>query len=122
MAKLSFEMSWNYTEEQYNEFLKENDLVHLKTHGEKYFKVGDALRSSKGVIARIMERFSNYENLSIDYTIANNNLSKEEMYSQFIPSVQVTVFEPTSNGFYYGTDRDGNTGFFEDYEQSIGEA
>lgn len=87
MAKISFEMSWNYSEEEYNQFLKDNKLVHLKSHGDKYFKVGDALRSEKGCIARIMDKFNNYENLSHDYTIANNKLSTDEMYSQFQSSL-----------------------------------
>ena len=93
MAKLTFEMSWNYSEAQYDQFLKENKLVHLKSHGDKYFKVGDALRSEKGTIARIMDKFNNYENLSHDYTIANNKLTEEEMDKQFLPSVIYSTIE-----------------------------
>ena len=76
-------MSWNYSEAEYEQFLKDHDLTHLKSHKEKYFKVGDALRSNKGVISRIMEKFNNYENLSHDYTIANNKLDSEQMNAQF---------------------------------------
>ena len=89
MATLTFEMSWNYSEAEYDQFLKENKLTHLKSHGDKYFKAGDALRSEKGCISRIMDKFNNYENLSHDYTIANNKLSVEEMYSQFQSSVHI---------------------------------
>ena len=119
MARLTFEMSWNYSEAEYDQFLKENKLVHLKSHGDKYFKVGDALRSEKGCIARVVAKFNNYENLSHDYTIANNKLSQEEMITQFQPSI--SFFQEVPNGFYYGMDRDGNVGIFEDFEQSIGE-
>lgn len=83
MAKYTFEMSWNYSEEEYEQFLKDHKLTHLKSHKEKYFKVGDALRSEKGAIARIMDKFKNYENCSMDYTIANNKLDNEQMYLQF---------------------------------------
>lgn len=83
MAKYTFEMSWNYSEEEYNEFLKEHSITHLKSHSDNCFKVGDALRSNKGVIARIMEKFNNYENSSHDYTIASNKLSIEEIYKHF---------------------------------------
>jgi len=90
MAKYVFEMSWNYSEEEYKKFLEENKLVHLKSHGDKYFKVGDALRSEKGCIARIVDKFNNYENLSTDYTIANNKLSNNEMFEQFHPSARIS--------------------------------
>lgn len=83
MAKYTFEMSWNYSKEEYEQFLKDHKLIHLKSHKEKYFKVGDALRSEKGAIARIMDKFKNYENCSMDYTIANNKLDNEQMYLQF---------------------------------------
>ncbi len=83
MAKYTFEMSWNYSEEEYESFLEGRGLTHLKSHNEKYFKVGDALKSDKGVIARIMEKYNNYENYSHDYTIASNKLSVDEMYKNF---------------------------------------
>lgn len=83
MAKYRFEMSWNYSEEEYEQFLQDYKLTHLKSHKEKYFKVGDALRSEKGVIARIVGEFNNYENLSHDYTIANNKLDGEQMDVHF---------------------------------------
>lgn len=76
-------MSWNYSEEEYEEFLALRKITHLKSHGERYFKVGDALRSEKGVIARIVGKFNNYENLSHDYTIANNKLDSEQMDVHF---------------------------------------
>lgn len=76
-------MSWNYSEEEYEQFLNEHSITHLKSHKEKYFKVGDALRSNKGVIARIMEKYNNYENSTHDYTIASNKLSVEEIYKHF---------------------------------------
>ena len=119
MAKLTFEMSWNYSEAEYDQFLKENKLTHLKSHGDKYFKTGDALRSEKGTIARIMEKFNNYENLSMDYTIANNKLSQEEMITQFQPSIP--FFQDVPAGHYYGMDCNGNVGIFQDFEESIGE-
>lgn len=81
--KYTFELPWNYSEENYEQFLTEHNVIHLKSHDEKCFKVGDALRSSKGVVARIMERFANYENCSIDYTIANNKLDTMQIYEQF---------------------------------------
>ena len=83
MAKVSFEMPWNYSEEEYNSFLEENELTHLRRHKSCYFKVGDALKNKKGVIARIMSETNNYENYSHDYLIANNKLSKSEMYDHF---------------------------------------
>jgi len=83
MAKYTFEMSWNYSEEEYEQFLKDYKLTHLKSHKEKYFKVGDALRSNKGVIARIMEKFNNYENCSHDYTIANSKVCNDIMTLEF---------------------------------------
>lgn len=83
MSKYTFEMSWNYSEEEYEQFLKNHRITHLKSHKEKYFKIGDALKSEKGSIARIMDKFNNYENLSMDYTIANNKLDREQMYLQF---------------------------------------
>ena len=91
MAKLTFEMSWNYDLEEYQKFLSENKLTHLKSHGEKYFKPGDALKSEKGVIARVMQKFVNCENLSVDITIASNKLSYEEMMGHFQPSVSYTI-------------------------------
>ena len=91
MAKTVFEMNWNYSGAQYDAFLKENSLVHLKSHGDKYFKVGDALRSSKGVVARIMDKFDNYENCSHDYTIANNKLTEEEMDKQFLGRIWTPI-------------------------------
>jgi len=98
MAKLTFEMSWNYSDAQYDQFLKDNQLVHLKTHGDKYFKVGDALRSAKGTIARIMDKFNNYENLSHDYTIANNKLTEEEMDKQFLGRIWTLYSEKVHSG------------------------
>lgn len=83
MAKYSFEMSWNYDKEEYQNFLKEGNLTHLKTHDDCYFKVGDALRTKEGVVARIVDKFNNYENYSHDYTIANNKLSTQEIYKAF---------------------------------------
>lgn len=76
-------MTWNYDRDDYEQFLIDHNVTHLKSHGEKSLKVGDALRSAKGVIARIVDRFVNYENLSVDYTIANNQLSWEEMHEHF---------------------------------------
>lgn len=125
MAKLTFDMSWNYSEAEYDQFLKENKLVHLKSHGDKYFKVGDALRSEKGCIARIMDKFNNYENLSHDYTIANNKLSVDEMYTQFQPSVNFQVLDyprqDNVNGGYLYLDTHGHPVHTFDFEQSIGE-
>lgn len=125
MAKLTFDMSWNYSEAQYDQFLKENKLVHLKSHGDKYFKVGDALRSEKGCIARIMDKFNNYENLSHDYTIANNKLSVDEMYTQFQQSVNFQVLDyprqDNVNGGYLYLDTHGHPVHTFDFEQSIGE-
>ena len=83
MAKYTFEMSWNYSEEEYEQFLKDYKLTHLKSHKEKYFKVGDALRSNKGIIARIMDKFNNYENCSHDYTIANSKVCNDTMVLEF---------------------------------------
>ena len=125
MAKLTFDMSWNYSEAEYDQFLKENKLVHLKSHGDKYFKVGDALRSEKGCIARIMDKFNNYENYSHDYTIANNKLSVDEMYTQFQPSVNFQVLDyprqDNVNGGYLYLDTHGHPVHTFDFEQSIGE-
>lgn len=83
MAKYCFEMSWNYDEQEYRNFLKEGNFTHIKTHNEPYFKVGDALRTRTGITARIVDKFNNYENYSHDYTIANNKLSVQEMYKAF---------------------------------------
>jgi len=113
MAKFTFEMSWNYTEGEYEQFLKDHKVTHIKKHDEKYFKVGDALKSSAGIIARIMDKFNNYENCSHDYTIANKSVRAEEMRNAF-------GYKPASH-LHYGTDKYGNTGYFEDFEQSIGE-
>lgn len=110
MAKLTFEMSWNYSEAEYEQFLKKNKLVHLKSHGDKYFKSGDALRSEKGCIARIVDKFNNYENYSHDYTIANNKLSEDEMYTQFQSSIQILDYprQDTINGGYLYLDGHGH--------------
>ena len=97
MARLMIELPWNYSEKEYDDFLKENELVHLKSHGDKYFKVGDALRSKKGCIARIVDKFNNYENLSHDYTIANNKLSVEEMRNHFLSS-SIIYYERINDG------------------------
>jgi hypothetical protein len=123
MAKLTFEMSWNYSEAEYDQFLKENKLVHLKSHGDKYFKVGDALRSEKGCIARIMDKFNNYENLSHDYTIANNKLSVDEMYTQFQSSIQILDYprQDNINGGYLYLDGHGHPVHTWDFEESIGD-
>lgn len=83
MAKYCFEMSWNYDEQEYHEFLESRNLTHLKTHNEPYFKVGDALRTRTGITARIMDKFNNYENYSHDYTLANKSLSVEQLYQAF---------------------------------------
>jgi len=90
MAKLTFELSWNYDEAEYLKLLQDNNLAHLKSHGSRFIKTGDAFKSSKGVIARVVDTFPNYENLSYDITIANNKLSIEEMYAQFQPSVKIS--------------------------------
>jgi hypothetical protein len=84
MAKVSFEMPWNYSEEEYSSFLKEKELKHLKNnHNSCYFKAGDALKNKQGVIVRIMSKMNNYENCSHDYFVSNNKLSKSEMYDHF---------------------------------------
>lgn len=83
MSKYVVELGWNYDDDEYRQFLLDHDVVHLKSHGDRWFKVGDALRSRKGVIARVVDRFANRENLSIDITIANNKLSYEEMDKHF---------------------------------------
>jgi hypothetical protein len=83
MAKLTFGMSWNYDAKEYHSFLNNNKLVHLKNHNEEYFKVGDGLKTKEGVTARIVEKYNNHENLSHDFTIANNKLTKEELDSHF---------------------------------------
>lgn len=84
MAKLTIELPFNYDEQDYNLMLSQRKLTHLSKHGVKCtFKAGDALRSEKGVIARIVERFVNYENYSTDLIIANNQLSWEEMNDHF---------------------------------------
>ena len=70
MGKIKIEFSWNETSEGLKQLLTENKLTHLKKHEYDYLKVGDALRSEKGVIVRVVEKFNNYENLSHDFTLA----------------------------------------------------
>lgn len=83
MAKTTFELTWNYDKSEYRTFLEERGLIHLKKHNESAFRVGDAVRSKSGHIARVVDRFANYENYSIDVTVANNSLTREEMSENF---------------------------------------
>ena len=83
MAKIEIQLSFNYDENEYKEFLKTQKLIHLKSHKESYIKVGDALRSEKGIIGRVVSRFVNYENLTTDYIIANNSVDSDILYNQF---------------------------------------
>jgi hypothetical protein len=92
MGKYTIEMSWNHDETEYRQFLQERGITHIKEHNSPYFKVGDALRSRKGLTVRVMSRFANYENYSEDYTIANNSSSVEELYKNFgYPSIQGSI-------------------------------
>jgi hypothetical protein len=83
MAKFEFELSYNYDRKEFDKFLEDRKLKHLKNHKDWWLKVGDALRSEKGVIARVVNSFSNKENLSIDFTIANNVLDRNGMQEHF---------------------------------------
>ena len=83
MAKKTFELTWNYDESEYRTFLEEKGLAHLKKHNESKFRIGDAIRSKSGQIARVVGRFANYENYSVDITVANNSLTREEMSENF---------------------------------------
>ena len=93
MGKIQIEFGWNNQEEDLQKLLAENKLTHLKSHKENYLKVGDALKSDKGVIVRVVEKFNNYENLSHDFVLANKNVSSEELEKQFLCS----TWYPTSN-------------------------
>lgn len=84
MGKIRIEFGWNNQEEDLQKLLAENKLTHLKSHKDNYLKVGDALKSDKGVIVRVVEKFNNYENLSHDFVLANKNVSSEELEKQFL--------------------------------------
>lgn len=83
MGTYTIAMSWNYSEDEYMQYLHDTGTTHLKQHDENYLKVGDALRSKNGVVARIMERRANHENCSIDYVIANKKLNNIELFVAF---------------------------------------
>jgi len=88
MAKLTIELPYSYDQKDIATWLADNSLTHLKSHGEYWIKSGDALRSSKGVIARVVWEGRN-EVGEPHIVIANNKLSSDEMFSQFQPSVHV---------------------------------
>ena len=95
MAKISFELSFNYDEEELQQFLVDNNLKWISNnHNFGYLRVGDAIKCSTGQVARIVSRFANRENLSDDFIIANKNMSEEEMCKCFLPSqyTQLTLF------------------------------
>jgi hypothetical protein len=84
MAKITIELSWNYEDSEFQSMLVERKLTHLPGDPEKpWLRVGDGLRSKKGSIARVVGRFKNYENSSIDFTIANKTLTQEQMEDHF---------------------------------------
>lgn len=91
MGKISVEFSWNKQSEGLKQLLIENKLTHLKKHDDDYLKVGDALRSEKGVIARVVEKFNNYENYTHDFVLANKNVSSEELEKQFLGIVRSSI-------------------------------
>jgi len=82
MAKLLLELPYSYCKEDIAEWLSDRSLVHLKSHGNHWITTGDALKSSKGVIARVVDTCRNEVGEPF-ITIANNKLSREEMDEQF---------------------------------------
>lgn len=119
MASIWIELPYGYDANDIKQFLTDHKLTHLKSHGEYWVRVGDALKSDKGVIARVMEAKRN-EVGEPHICIANKNLTKEELTEQF-DTDHSYVSQHAPQGMHYGTDRYGNTGYFEDFEQSIGE-
>jgi hypothetical protein len=88
MAKLTIELPYSYTEANITEWLESNKLTHLKTHRQYLIRTGDALKSSKGIIARVV--WDGRNEVSEPYiVIANNKLSSDEMFTQFQPSLHV---------------------------------
>jgi hypothetical protein len=121
MGKINIEFSWNNQDKELELLLGHNKLTHLKKHDGNCLKVGDALRSEKGVIVRVVEKFNNYENLSHDFILANKNVSSEELEKQFLGIQREVDYFNKPDHLHYGIDRNGNEGYFEDFEQSIGE-
>ena len=82
MAKLTIELPYSYDRTDIATWLGYYSLTHMKSHGEYWIKSGDALKSSKGVIARVVWNGRN-EVGEPHIIIANNKLSTEEMWAQF---------------------------------------
>lgn len=92
MAKLTLELPYSYDQKDIATWLTENSLTHLKSHGNYWIKSGDALKSAKGVIARVVWDGRN-EVGEPHIVIANNKLSSDEMFTQFQPSIHVYTVE-----------------------------
>lgn len=84
MGKIQIEFGWNNQEEDLQKLLAENKLTHLKSHKENYLKVGDALKSNKGVIVRVVENVP--ASRKDCFVLANKNVSSEELKKQFLCS------------------------------------
>lgn len=86
MAKLLLSLPYSYSEEDINKWLSDRQLLHLKSHDSHYISTGDALKSAKGIIARVVDTCYNEVNEPF-ITIANNKLSQDQMDDQFDTSI-----------------------------------
>ena len=83
--KLYIEFSWNYDTAELLEYLKEKELrIFHKNQPVKEEDVdrlmpGMALKHKSGVMVRVMNRFTNYENLSNDFLLAAVNIRREDL-------------------------------------------
>lgn len=104
MAKLLLSLPYSYSEENIDKWLSDRQLLHLKSHDSHYISAGDALKSVKGVIARVVDIcYNEVDELFITITIANNKLSHEEMDEQFntCTPIEDTTEEIRCGGYYY---------------------
>lgn len=83
MSKLVLQLPVNYSEQEIIDFLNEHDLIHVKRHDDYIIRKGDALRTNKGITARVMEVEKN-EVGEVFIIIANKALNIDEMYLKFL--------------------------------------
>ena len=103
MACISIELPYQYDRDDLYDWLKTYGLSLIKKKGNtmsQYIQTGDGLKSSKNVIARVVETKHNEVGEPFIF-IANNKLTVEEMYAHFTTSVVTgrlsNGIEPTIN-------------------------
>jgi hypothetical protein len=82
MGRIKIKLTWGKEVEELEKLLKDNNLVHLKKHDGDCLKVGDALKSEKGVIVRVVENVPSSRKDC--FILANKNVSSEELEKQFL--------------------------------------